>query len=296
MEDYVIYYKSSYVRLSQASTNILSASNQFGLNVFEGIRVYYEQSFLIFRLEEHLERLKKSLILIGLPSEVITTDHFVEIITTLIKRNNFTDDFAIRMTYMVNEIDSWYSKAKPVLFIAPIKRDRISSPLPLRASIVDIIRISQDSMNPTIKCGANYINGRYALMEAKKEGADVAIMKNKKGFISESSGSCIFMIKNQILYTPMLEDDILDSITRDTIIKICSKINLKVIQKHITENDIKNADELFLCGSAAEITPIFLDPAAENTFNLTLKIFNEYRLAVTGLKYNMQNWVTTIHP
>lgn len=280
--------------LSNATTNVLSASNQFGLNVFEGIRIYNDKEFLVFRLEEHLHRLQHSLLKIGLSEQVISKDRVLAILAELIERNNISGDFAIRMTYLVNEIGSWHVQNKPDLFIAPLEKERKGFSNPLKGKIVDIVRISRNSMDPGIKCGANYINGRYALLEAKAKGADVAIMKNINGYISESSGSCVFMIKNGVIYTPTLKDDILNSITRDTVIKICRALKRPVLEQHLTEYDLYNADEVFLCGSAAEILPVVLDPIIQTDFVVTETIMNEYMLAVRGVKYLEENWTNKI--
>ena len=294
MKNYIIYYSERFVPLLEATTNVLSASNQYGLNVFEGIRIYQDKDFLVFRLDDHLQRLQQSLSSIGLFENVISKDRVLAILAELIKRNNISGDFSIRMTYMVDEIGSWHAQVKPALFIAPIEKERIGFSEPLKAEIVDVIRNSSYSMDPGIKCGANYINGRYALLEAKAKGADVAIMKNMKGYISESSGACVFIVKNGAVFTPTLKDDILNSITRDTIIKICHELCLPVFEQNLTENDLCNADEIFLCGSAAEIIPVVLDTSIQTKYELTKTLFGEYRLAVCGQKMLSNNWTSII--
>ena len=94
------------------------------------------------------------------------------------------------------ELDSWSSIKPPTFFIAPLIKGRNSTDNYKTAVLTKTKRISKHSMDPQIKCGANYINGRYALLEAKSKGADLPILKNHDGFISESSGACIFLVKN----------------------------------------------------------------------------------------------------
>ena len=116
MKDYYIYYDKNFIKQSDATSPVLSASTQFGLNVFEGIRIYKEDSFYIFRLDDHLKRLKNSLIKIGFDVEVISKKEFLDIIKELIILNNIKTDFSIRFTYLINEIDSWSSEKPPVFF------------------------------------------------------------------------------------------------------------------------------------------------------------------------------------
>ena len=295
MKNYYIYYNNNYVRQSDATLPVLSASTQFGLNVFEGIRVYKEDFYYIFRLEDHLKRLNNSLRLIGFDIKVISKEEFLNIITELIILNNLKTDFSVRFTYLINEIDSWSSNKCPTFFIAPLNRERNSADTYKTMVLTKTRRISKYAMNPKIKCGANYINARYALIEAKSKGADLPILKNKDGFISESSGACVFLVKKGVIITPSLDSDILESITRDTVIKIFLENNYKIVERLISEAELNESDEIFLCGSAAEITPIKLVKNADFKIgDLTKFIFHEYQLAITAKGYNNYSWTTKL--
>ena len=295
MKNYYIYYNNNYVRQTDATLPVLSASTQFGLNVFEGIRIYKEDFYYIFRLEDHLKRLNNSLSLIGFDINVISKEEFLNIIRELIILNNLKTDFSIRFTYLVNEIDSWSSNKLPTFFIAPLIRERNSADNYKTAFLTKIRRISKHAMNPKIKCGANYINGRYALLEARSNGADLPILKNQDGFISESSGACLFLVKKGVVITPSLDCDILESITRDTVIKIFLENNYKVEERLISETEFNECDEIFICGSAAEITPIKLTNKSDFKIGeLTKFIFNEYQLAITAKSYNNHLWTSKI--
>ncbi len=295
MKDYYIYYDKNFIKQSDATSPVLSASTQFGLNVFEGIRIYKEDSFYIFRLDDHLKRLKNSLIKIGFDVEVISKKEFLDIIKELIILNNIKTDFSIRFTYLINEIDSWSSEKPPVFFIAPMIKNRNSSDVYKTIALTNTRRISSFAMDPKVKCGANYINGRYALLEAKSQGADLPLLKNKDGYISESSGACVFLVKNEEVVTPSLDCDILESITRDTVIKILSENNYNVEERLILEEELIESDEIFLCGSAAEITPIkLIDNTDFKIGDLTKFIFHEYQQAITAQSYQNYSWTTKL--
>ena len=295
MKDYYIYYNNHFVRQSNATLPVLSASTQFGLNVFEGIRIYKEDSFYIFRLEDHLARLNNSLHKIGFDTKVITKKEFLEILQELITLNNITTDFSIRFTYLINEMDSWSSSKTPVFFIAPLIKQRNSVDAYKTMVLTETRRISSLAMDPKIKCGANYINGRYALLEARSKGAELPLLKNKDNFISESSGACIFIVKEGALKTPSIDCDILESITRDTVIKILLENNIKIEEGLIHEEELYESDEVFLCGSAAEITPIkLLQKPKFEIGDLTKFIFNEYQNAITAKSYKNYFWTTKL--
>lgn len=295
MKNYYIYYNNKYVRQNDATISVLSASAQFGLNVFEGIRIYKEDFYYVFRLDDHLKRLNNSLRLIGFDAKVIAKEEFIYILKELIRLNEINSDFSIRFTYLINEIDSWSSSKYPTFFIAPLIKKRNSIETYKTMLLTKTRRISKNAMNPKIKCGANYINGRYAFIEAKSKGADLPMLKNKNGYISESSGACVFIVKKELILTPSLDCDILESITRDTVIKIFSENNYKIEERHISETEFNESDEIFLCGSAAEITPIKLKSNTNFQIGDTTKfIFNEYQLAITAKKYNMYSWTTKV--
>ncbi len=295
MKDYYIFYNNNFVKQSNATLPVLSASTQFGLNVFEGIRIYKEDSFFVFRLEDHLRRLNNSLHQIGFKAEIISKNEFLEILKELIVLNNIRSDFSIRFTYLINEMDSWSSKKRPVFFIAPLIKERNKADEHKTIVVTKTRRISSLAMDPKVKCGANYINGRYALLEARSLGADLPLLKNKDGFISESSGACIFMVKNGTVKTPSLDSDILESITRDTVIKILSESNYQIEEKLISEDELIESDEIFLCGSAAEITPIkLLGDSDFKIGDITKHIFNEYQLAITAKSYQGFSWTSKL--
>ena len=295
MNDYFIYFDGKFTRQSEAVIPVLSASAQFGLNVFEGIRAYKEDAFYIFRLEDHLERLQRSIDKIGFSATVLSTQNFLDILEELIVLNGITSDFSIRYTYLVSEVDSWASTKEPVFFIAPLVKPRRSSKSCSTAAVTDVRRLNSHAMDAKIKCGANYINGRYALQEARSKGADFPVLPDMYGHITESSGACIFLVKGGVVMTPSLSCDILESITRDTVIKILRANNIAVEERLITTMQFADSDEIFLCGSAAEITPIKVVSAPESGIGkLTELVFFEYQRAITAQAYSEHRWTTRL--
>jgi branched-chain amino acid aminotransferase len=146
----------------------------------------------------------------------------------------------------------------PDLFISPIVKLRkdITNLGGSSACVSSWQRISDGSMPPRVKAGANYVSGRYAHLEANKSGYDLPIFLNSKGTVAEGAGACIFIVKKNELITPTLQCSILESITRDTLVQLSRVMGLKVNEREVNRSELLIADEIFLCGSAAEITPI----------------------------------------
>ena len=160
-------------------------------------------------------------------------------------------------------------------------------------------RINENSMPPTIKCGANYINSRLAHLDAVKNGFDTALLINNNGTISESTGACFFGIKNNKLITPPISSSILDSITRKTIIQISKELlNINTEIREVKLEEIELFEEIFLCGTSIEIFPVAKINKKQIGNNkagiLDSKLQEIYFSLVRGGHKNYNNWITQI--
>ena len=127
----------------------------------------------------------------------------------------------------------------------------------MAAMISSYTRIADNALPPRVKCTANYVNNRAAELEAKAGGYDGALMLTQEGKLSEASGACVFMLRGGKLITPDLSSDILESITRETVIELArGKLGLTVEERRIDRSEIAAADEMFACGSGWEVIPI----------------------------------------
>lgn len=304
-ENRLIYLGGNIIPVNEAKINVLAPTSQFGLNVFEGIRCYWNNELsqlFAFRLTDHLMRLKRSVRLLQIEDKWTfeeLTDAFIE----TIKANNYREDIAVRQTIFIDGFGSWGSKGPANMFISPIPKSNTSreyNQKGLNCCISSWHRIDDCSLSPRIKCGANYINSRMAQLEAINNGYDTTIILNKDGKVSEGPGSCLFMIRDGKLITPLLTDSVLESITRDTVIAIASQIlNIPVEERSIDRTELYTCDEAFLCGSAMEITPIFtIDKyiiGKGNCGSITSYIHKVYLEVVRGEKEYFKNWLTPIY-
>lgn len=299
-----IWYKGEIVNVNDAKINILAPTAQFGLNVFEGIPCYWndeEKQLYAFRLDDHYDRLLRSarLIQINCP---YTKEDFKKALVDVVKANEYDENLSVRQTLFVDCFGSWGS-AEPVdMFVAPIPKGKTSSEYNkkgLNCCVTSWRRISDTTLSPRIKCGANYINSRVGQREALRNGYDTCIFLNETGKVAEGPGSCFFMVVNGTLVTPMLTDSVLESITRDTIIKLAKAAGIPVAERTVDRTELYTCDEAFLCGSAMEVTPVLsIDKYVVGNGDagkITVELHKAYLDAARGKNEELKNWVTPIY-
>ena len=299
-----IWYKKEILNVNDAKINILAPTAQFGLNVFEGIPCYWnddEKQLYAFRLDDHYDRLLRSARLIQIDCPY-TKEELKQALVDVVTANEYDENLSVRQTLFVDGFGSWGSSDPVDMFVAPIPRGRTSAEYNkkgLNCCVASWRRISDTTLSPRIKCGANYINSRVGQREALRNGYDTCIFLNEAGKVSEGPGSCFFMVVNGTLVTPMLTDSVLESITRDTVIKIAKSRGIKVEERTVDRTELYTCDEAFLCGSAMEITPVLsIDKyvvANGEAGEITKSIHKIYLDIVRGMDEQFKNWVTPIY-
>ena len=301
MKEKIIYWNKGEFKIeSELTISLLSPTSQFGLNVFEGIRCYKNKDhMLLFRLKDHIDRLYNSANQIGLRIKE-SKDELKKIIISLIKKNNFSSDIILRVILYVDQKGSWSQNYDGEILVIPKEYNRAyEKKKSLNLYLSKWERINENSMPPTIKCGANYINSRLAHLDAVKNGFDTALLINNNGTISESTGACFFGIKNNKLITPPISSSILDSITRKTIIQISKELlNINTEIREVKLEEIELFEEIFLCGTSIEIFPVAKINKIQIGNNeagiLTSKLQEIYFSLVRGSHKNYNNWITQI--
>ena len=301
----LIWFKGQIMNVNEAMVNVLSPTSQFGLNVFEGIPCYWnddQKQLYAFRLSDHYDRLIRSVKLIQLDCKYTKGD-FQKALVDTVKANEYDENLSVRQTLFVDGFGSWGSEGPVEMFVAPIPRGRTAAEYNkkgLNCCITSWRRISDENLSPRIKCGANYINSRVGQREALRNGYDTCIFLNEVGKVAEGPGSCFFMIRGNQLITPRLTDSVLESITRDTVIKLAvEELGMEFVERTIDRTEVYMADEAFLCGSAMEVTPIYtVDKYAIGTGEQgpkTKAIHLKYLEAAQGKLAKYQDWLTKIY-
>lgn len=299
-----IWLGGKVVPLQQATINVLSPTAQFGANVFEGIRCYWnaeEQQLFAFRLEDHYKRLKNSIRLLEL-EDTYSEEQLKKALVDVVRANEYKEDIAVRQTIFVDGFGSWGSADPVNMFVAPIPKAKTNpeyNKKGLHCCISSWRRIHDTVLSPRIKCGANYINSRMGQREALRNGYDTTIFLNQEGHVSEGPGSCLFMVKNGVLITPQLTDSVLESITRDTLMILAKDVlKIPVEERSIDRTELYVCDEAFLCGSAMELTPIYSvdrHMIGEEAGEITATLRKLYLDCVSGNVPVSRHWLTPIY-
>ena len=258
--DGVIWYDGQLVPWREATTHVLTHTLHYGLGVFEGVRAYdAEGGAAIFRLQDHTKRLFRSahILQMKIPySQNELNDAHVQVV----RENGLKNAYLRPMCFYGPEgIGLRADNLKTHTIIAAwdwgsyLGDEGLEKGIRIRTS-----SFTRHHVNITMckaKSNGNYTNSILALQEARADGYDEALLLDPEGYVAEGSGENIFIIRDDIVYTPELTSA-LDGITRDTIIHFINELGLKLIEKRITRDEVYIADEAFFTGSAAEVTPI----------------------------------------
>ena len=253
------------VPYDEAKLHISTPAVRYGATAFEGIRAYWNpdaDQLHMFRANDHMERLLQSARLMGMEGIAYSADELLAKVKELLRANDVRQDVHIRPSLFVAG-DGSISARGPVSFgvvIAPgnpaLAGDERAA-TSMRLAVSSWRRIDDNTMSPRIKCAANYQNGRMALIQAEDDGYDGALMLDANGHVTEEPRACIFMVRDGVVITPAVTNDILESITRDTIIQLLSEAHsIDVIQREVDRTELYVADELFLAGTALEVTAV----------------------------------------
>ena len=257
---YKIWFRGNIVERDKALISVLSPTSQYGINVFEGVRCYWnndKQQLYAFKLDEHINRLLNSAKLLRLKHNYSYKDIKEAFIKT-IRANSFKEDIIVRLTLFLDGFGSWSSLEPVEMFISGIPKGRyFNGKRGIKCCVSSWERINDNAFPPRIKAGANYLNSRLAQLEAINNGYDSCILLNKYGKVAEAPGACLFLVKNGNLITPIITSSILESINRQFIIDIARKeLNIDVVERDVDRTELYLAEEAFLVGTAVEITPI----------------------------------------
>ncbi len=298
-----IWFKGAIVPVDEAKVNVLSPTAQYGINVFEGIRCYKSArsagQLLVFRLNDHLRRLMGSAKLMGIVPPY-SVGELEKCLIETIAANEYHDDTAVRMTLFVDGEGSWNSTEPVEMFIAPILKKRASATPPaLKACVSTWQRIHDNSLPPRVKAGANYLNGRYAHLEARRQGCDVPLLLGHDGKLAEGAGACVFIYRDGSLSTPPATSSNLESITRATLLELAKDAGIHANERPIDRTELYFADEVFLCGTAAEVSPIVsvdnLVVGSGEPGPITLSLLDAYHQAASEAKPGYSRWLTAVY-
>ncbi len=302
-----VWMNGNLIPDEEAKIHVRTACATYGENVFEGIRAYWSdarENLFVFRLDEHLDRLFHSSMKIMRLEVPWSQSELRAALLDLLRENDHRENVQIRLT-------AYFGLGEPYSFSSSAVESGaiiLSTPSPRKKQITSGIqccvsswnRIYDNSMPPRVKSGANYHNGRLATYEARINGYDLPILLDTQGRVKESGAASIFIVRGGTVITPPVTDGILESITRETLLHLCEQdLNTRTEVREIGRTELYIADEIFLCGTAAEITPVIgVDRYKVGTGSVgaaTRLIQDKYFSVVEGQDPNYENWVTAVY-
>ena len=295
----IAYFEGKFTPFSEANISIATHALHYGTGAFGGLRGTINpansQQVLLFRLDRHCQRLSNSAKFLhyDLPADKIES-----IIKDFVSKNQPTNNFYIRPFVYTSDLGvaPRLHKIEKNFFVYGLEMGDYLSADGVSCRISSWYRQEDRSLPLRGKISGAYITSALAKTEAVDSGFDEAILMNSKGKVCEATGMNIFMVRNGRLITPGVSQDVLEGITRDSVLTIAKDMGIEVEQREIDKTELFIADELFLCGTAAKVTPIkqvenyHLTKEKEITLTIKEKLtaINEYRVP------EYQKWITVI--
>ena len=297
-----VWFDGKYVPTEKAKVPITTHAIHYGTSIFEGIRAYWnEENLFVFRLDEHVKRFRNSGRFYSI-SLNFSDEEIINAITGICKKNKIKQSCYIRPFYFVGNYGinlHVTDKAPTNVAIFTFPFGDLFNKNGISAGVVSWRKFSDASTPTQAKMGGNYLNSIIATQEAKRNGVDEAILLDHKGNVSEAPGENIFIVRDGQLITPSLASSALEGITRDAIIKIAKDLDVEVTEREISRSELGMSDEIFLTGTAAEITPITVMDGKKisngKVGTITNKMMEEYNDIVMNRNENYAHWITAVY-
>ena len=248
------------VDAAQANVPFLNAGLHYGISVFEGIRCYAtDRGPAVFRLPEHAARLFDSAHILGFRQLGFGVDDLVAAIKQTVAANGFGDCYIRPLVYLDGAMNMVVDAGTPRLAIAVWEWANFFSgeakEKGVRANISSFTRHHPNIMMTKAKISGNYVNSVLAKTDSLRLGFDEAIMLDPEGYVAECTGENLFVVRRGRIYTPNTAV-ILEGITRDTVITLAGDLGYAVVEEPISRDQLYIADEVFVCGTAAEVVSL----------------------------------------
>jgi branched-chain amino acid aminotransferase len=256
-----VFLNGRLVPKSAAAVGLDTVAFKYGAMVFEGIRAYWSETkgqLFVFRLEDHARRLEESVRVMRMETTLGSAD-YARAVVMVLRENGIRQTSHIRQMVYVDGPGEMFQTA-PVshaITVTPRAAWFAGKDGGIHACVSSWQRITDLSIPPRVKCAANYQNGRLSLLQARLDGYDSAILLNPAGKVSEEPRGCVFLARKGRISTPKTTNDILESITRDTLIRLFHDVfHREVEERDVDRTELYLADEVFVCGSGLEVVPV----------------------------------------
>jgi branched-chain amino acid aminotransferase len=295
----IAYFEGQFCDFNDAKISVATHALHYGTGAFGGMRGIPDPQnsdrILLFRLDRHCQRLSTSARLLNYD---LPADKIQSVIVEFVKKNRPDTSFYIRPFVYTSDlgISPRLHNVEKNFFVYGLELGDYLSPEGVSCRISSWYRQEDRSLPLRGKISGAYITSSLAKTEAVESGFDEAILMNSQGKVSEASGMNVFIVRNGKLITPGYEQDILEGITRDSILTVARAMGIEVVERPVDKSELMIADEVFLSGTAAKITPvrqveIYPLPAHRP---VTDKLRDKLTAITEGRDEEYQNWVFPI--
>lgn len=302
-DELVAYFQGEYVALRDANVSIMTHAFMYGTAVFEGIRAYWNEDQGVLyglKLREHMERIRRNagiLLMFDLPP----VDELVRIVVETVRRNGFREDAYIRPCYYKSGSAigvRLHNLPHQLTVLALPFGNYVDTENGLRMMTSTWRRNADDALPARGKIVGGYVNMAFQKSEAELNGFDEALVLTPDGHASEASAANMFVVRDGVLMTPPVSDDILEGVTRKAILELAEVFGIPTELRSIDRSEIYVADEMFLCGTGVQLAPVTeLDhrPIADAAIGpITRQLHEAYYAAVRGRDSRFAHWLTPI--
>jgi branched-chain amino acid aminotransferase len=303
-QNLIVYFDGRFMPMRDARVGILTHALHYGTGVFEGLRAYWDetqQQLFAFRANEHYERWIQNcgILRIHVP---LSPEELTAITLEILRRNGFRTDVYIRpLAYKsaervgvsLDDEEAFAITALPFGEYLPADRG-------VHAGVSSWRRIEDNAIPPRAKiCGA-YVNSALASADARQSGFDEAILLNEDGHVAEGATCNIFLLRKGKLITPPVTENVLEGITRDSVMKLAaSELGIETVERPVDRSELYQCDELFFTGTAVAITPVVrVDhrPVGDSVVGpMTRKLQQLYFDATRGHSPSYRDWLTPVY-
>jgi branched-chain amino acid aminotransferase len=300
----VCLFEGRYVPLGEANVSIMTHAFMYGTAVFEGIRAYWNEEqgqLYALKVREHMERIRNSAKVLLMP-DVPSAEQLTAEALEVLRRNGFREDAYVRPSFYKSTAAigvKLHGLEHRYYILALPFGDYVDTTVGVRIGTVSWRRTADPAIPSRAKIVGSYVNPAFSKSEAMLNGFDEALVLTDDGHISEGSAENIFVIRDGVLLTPPVTDDILEGITRAGIMEICAELGLPVVERTIDRSEIYVAEEAFFCGTGAQISPIIeVDRRAVGSGAvgpITRRIKDRYFDIVRGRVPAYAHWVTPVY-
>ncbi len=296
------FFDGKVVPFEEAKVSVATLALQYGISVFGGVRGYLshdQKTINIFRLRDHMTRLSRSasLLKISMPADV---EGLGQLMVELTRKNAPTGDVYYRPFAYKSDLSLGPSLGHPgagfTIYMLPLG-GYFGDGDGLKLMVSSWVRVTDNSIPARGKIGGAYVNSSIAKDEAVINGYDDALMLNAAGKIGEASAANVFMVRDGVLITTPTSADILEGITRRTVFQLAKDLGIPTQEREVDRSEIYLADELLLCGTGAQISPVgSVDqrPIGDPNRPITQKLKKLFFEVVRGQHPQYQDWITPI--